>query len=120
MCLCKVGVVNCSLLDFSMEVAIFSVIWGEAIFTCGFPYTLHHSYLVLAKHFEIPLLQRLLDLKCIIPHFCKQQKYKVLLWQKEHFEILDLLKIAVCPTNKSVLAMKSVGQISVCIIITAG
>lgn len=44
----------------------------------------------------------------------------MLLWQKEHFEILDLLKIVVCPTSKSVLAMKSVGRISVCIITAAG
>lgn len=60
-----------SLLNFSMEVATFFLIWGEMIFTSEFPYTLHCSYLVLAKHFEIPLLKRLLDLKCIIVHFCK-------------------------------------------------
>lgn len=90
------------------------------IFTCEFPYILHCSYLVLAKHFEIPLLKRLLDLNCIIAHFCKWEKYKVLLWQKEHFEISDLLKIVVCATSKWILAMKSVGKISVCIIIPSG
>lgn len=58
MCVCKVGVVNCSLLDFSMEVAPFFLVLGEAIFTCEFPYILHCSYLVLAKYFEIPLLKR--------------------------------------------------------------
>lgn len=48
---------------------------------------------MLAKHSEVPLLKRLLDLKCIIAHFSNRHKSKVLLWQEEHLEILDLLRI---------------------------
>lgn len=40
-------------------------------------------------------------------------------WQKEHFEMLDLLKIVVCPASKSVLARKSVGQMPVCVAVAA-
>lgn len=48
---------------------------------------------MLAEHSELPLLQRLLDLKCIIARCCNQHKSKVLLWQEERLEILDLLRI---------------------------
>ena len=78
---------------------------------CKYPYILHCRYLVLAKHFEIPLLKRPLDPTCFIAHFCKWQKYEVLLWQTEHFEIPDLLKIVVCLAGKSILALESAGQI---------
>lgn len=72
MCLCKVGVVNCSLLDFGMEVDLFFffLVLGEAIFTCEFPYLLHCSYLVLAKHFEIPLLKRERETIRSKMHYC--------------------------------------------------
>lgn len=89
------------------------------IFTYEFPYILHCSYLMLAKHFEV-LLWRLLDLKCITAHFYKLQKYKVLFWQTEYLEILDLLKTIASLASKSILAIMSVGQISACVIITAG
>lgn len=118
LCVCKVGVVNCPLLGFGVEVATY-FICEEVILTCAFPYILFCSSLVLAKHFAVPLLKRLLDLKCIIAHFCKRQKHKVLPWQKEHFEVLGLLKIVVCPTSKSLLAMKSGGQTPVCVAIAA-
>lgn len=54
---------------------------------------LHWSSLVLAEHSEVPLLERLLDLKCITAPFCNRHKSKVLLWQEEPLEILDLLRI---------------------------
>jgi len=65
-------------------------------------------------------LRRLLDLKRIAARFYKLQEYQVLLWQKEYLEILELLKTVASLASKSILAIMSVGQISACIIITAG
>lgn len=110
------------LLSFELQYGVatfFPLSCREMIFTYAFPYILHCSYLMLAKRFEVPL-RRLLDLKRIAAHFYKLQEYQVLLWQKEYLEILELLKTVASLASKSILAIMSVGQISACIIITAG
>lgn len=63
--------------------------WGQQ----GASPALHCCSLVLAEHSEVPLLETLLDLKCIIAHSCNRHKAKVLLWQEELLEILDLLRV---------------------------
>lgn len=108
---CKVGAVAIVWISIWSSYFFFFELWGNE--------NMHCSYLMLAKHFEVPQW-RLLDLKCTTACFYKSQKYKVLFWQKEYLEILDLLKTVASLATKSILAIMSVGQISACVIITAG